>query len=99
MFILGFFTSAYRKSSVRYLCLRLVEFGDPTYSLHCGSFLGLLYRNLQQNLVNPKATTMETIGKLRLVLIRGLSICQPLGQALLHCFFTVSGLTVQIQYD
>ena len=39
---------------------------DPawTYSLHCSSFLGLLYRILIIYLVKPKkGTTMETIGR------------------------------------
>ena len=37
---------------------------QPTYSLHCSSFLGLPYRILIIYLVKPKkGTTMETIGK------------------------------------
>ena len=37
---------------------------DPTYSLHCGSFLGLAFRILNMKLVKPKkGPAMETIGK------------------------------------
>ena len=37
---------------------------NPTYSLHCSSFLGLPYRILIIYLVKPeKGTSMETIGK------------------------------------
>ena len=37
---------------------------NPTYSLHCSSFLGLPYRILIIFLVKPKkGTAMETIGK------------------------------------
>ena len=39
-------------------------FVNPTYSLHCSSFLGLPYRILNIDLLKPKkGTTMETVGK------------------------------------
>ena len=40
------------------------QLSEPTYSLHCSSFLGLPFRFLNINLVKPKkGTTMETIGR------------------------------------
>ena len=42
---------------------------DPTYSLHCSSFLGLPFWILNIELVKPpkKGTTMETLGKPKLL--------------------------------
>ena len=46
-------------------CAKLLRLSsEPTYSLHCSSFVGLPFGILNIELVKPKkGTTMETIGR------------------------------------
>ena len=58
----------------------------PAYSLHCSSFLGLLFRILNIKLVKPKkkGTTMETTGESRSLYDVGSSVWPRLDPAINH---------------